>query len=142
MKKISLMLAGFGMLFLISCGRDTDAELTSPMFGKRDAILGAWKLDKVVERYYESGNPDPDTDEWTGLPGDSSVFKSDGWVYTYEPGYPDDPEILEYEVKGWNKLVIDELDFTIREITDSKLRLYIEETDDGDKWTSEIYLYR
>lgn len=142
MKKISLMLAGFGILFLVSCGRDTDAELAPLMIGKQDALLGVWKLDKVVEQYYEPGNPNPDTDVWAGQPGDSIVFKSDGWLYVYEPGYPDDPEILEYKVKGWNKLVIDELYFTIREITDSKLRLYAEETDDGEKWTEEIYLYR
>jgi hypothetical protein len=142
MKKISFMLAGLCMVFLISCSKGTDGELTPLIIVKEEQLLGKWKLEKVVEQYYEAGNPDPDTDTWPGQPGDSIVFKNHGLMYVYEPGFPDDPEALAYELKGWNKLVIDDLDFTIREITESKLRLYSEDKDDGDKWTEEIYLYR
>jgi hypothetical protein len=142
MKRIYFLLAGLSMLVFISCGKDSDSQLTPPVMASKEKILGAWKLDKSIEKYYEPVNTLVDQDEYIGEPGDSVVFRSDNVALGYEPGYSQDPEMFEYHIKGSNTISIDDEDYRITKLTESALHLYIEYIEDDTKWTQAIFLYR
>lgn len=141
MKKISFIIVGLSALLFISCQKDTNEADTAPIQNKAK-ILGKWKLESHVEKYYEPVNTLTENYEYIGEAGDSVVFRSDDLVYSYTPRFNQNPEISDYKLKGLNKIEIDDEEYTIVKLTDTQLHLYIEEIEAGTKWTYAIFLYR
>ena len=123
MKKLMLVMFCTSAFVLTSCQRDDE----DPQPTTAQKILGAWKMEKVIDEDYQPVNTLISVDEYTGLPGDSVVFKTNGMVYTYSDIDGDD--VTDYIVVDEKTIKIEDEIYEIKTLNDTQLYLYIDETD-------------
>lgn len=141
MKKIVFPLLGLVIIVVASCQKGADEK--TPKKKVKDQILGKWKLDYSTDDYYHPINTLFDHEQYDGRPGDSVVFRNDGFAY----GYTDDhggPEEIPYELINDSTISIDDEPYKIRKLTDTEMYLYQEEIYTGadQRYVIQTFLIR
>ncbi len=138
MKKIILAMLCLPAFVLTSCQRDDDEPLPTTS----TKILGAWKVDRAIDEDYHPINTLVDLEEYVGLPGDSVVFKTDGFVYTYSD--IDGNDETDYIVLDEKTIKIEDEVYEIKTLTDKELFLYLEEKDlaQDKRFVQKLYFKR
>lgn len=138
MKKIILSIITLSLFIFVSCDRNKDDVNEQ----NKTKIIGKWRLDKTIDEEYKPVNTLISSDVYTGEPGDSIVFKTNGTVISYSDQYG--PEEIEYLFSDNTTIVMDDEEYKIGKLTDTELYIYQEETDlsAGEKWMYKIYLVR
>jgi hypothetical protein len=136
MKKVSVAALLLAFIFINACTREKDEDYKPEM-------LGAWKLDRTVEEDYHPINTLEESNEYTGGPGDSIIFKANGLAYSYEDGSTE-PEETEYKLLNDSTIRIEFETFKIRKLTSTEFNLMEDEIDhaNDERWVYSIYLKR
>jgi hypothetical protein len=116
-----------------------------PIFEKTTAqkLSGKWRLQRIESYYYDPIPVLDDTTLYIGKPGDSIVFRSNTIIDNYEDGDLV-PDQVDYSIVNDTTLIIDGDLTKIRELTDTRLYLYGDETDNAanDRLVVHFFLYR
>jgi hypothetical protein len=136
MKKIILAMLCVSVVAAASCKRD-DAEPKTA-----DKLLGAWRLQKAVDEYYQPVNTLVDKEVTMGTAGDSVVFKNDNTVYSYSP--VDGNYATTYEILNETTIEIEDELYEIKKLTNSELYLYQDHTEaaTNTRYVQHLYFVR
>lgn len=137
MKNIIYSILGLSLFALISCQNDDVPEPTT-----QQKILGAWKLQKAVDEYYQPVNTLIETDEYLGVAGDSVVFKSDNMVYSYSPVEGNDE--TTYQILNDTTIRIEDELYKIRKLSATELNLFQEHLEPAvdERYIQRLYFVR
>jgi hypothetical protein len=136
MKKLSVAALLIAIFCITACTKPKDEN-------KNYSFLGKWMLDKTVEEEWAPINTLSYSDEYTGLAGDSIVFKANGLAYSYEDG-DTEAEETEWKLINDSTIRIEFENYTIKKLTDTEFYFRQEDVDQAlnEKWVYEVYLKR
>jgi hypothetical protein len=131
MKKLYVIGLCISIFITGGCNRNDDLK---DLAATRALLLGKWQLDKGIDEYYKPLNVLTEREETIGEPGDSSIFKNDNYVYSYQTRSTGvDEEIYEYTLVNDSTVIIDEEQWRIRKLTEFEMTLYQEETENDER---------
>jgi hypothetical protein len=138
--KMLLTLFTASVLLLASCQKDKDEAPPEPTTEQK--MAGKWKLEKIKLEFYKPSTVLVFSDEYTGTPADSLVFKPGGMLYTYDGSGA--PDIQPYAVIKKDTVTIDGNKYAVKELTATKFRLYANVVDMtlNERTVTDMYLYR
>jgi hypothetical protein len=136
MKKIILAMLCVSAVVFTSCKKDDAGPETA------EKILGAWKLQKAVDEYYQPVNTLVDIEETLGTAGDSVVFRKDNMVYSYSDVEGDD--VAPYEIVNETTIKIEDELYDIKKLTSTQLYLHQDhkEAATNSRYVQRLYFVR
>ncbi|HYE56322.1 MAG TPA: hypothetical protein VD996_15845 [Chitinophagaceae bacterium] len=134
MKNIIFSLLCLSVIMLASCQKD-DAPETN-----RTRILGKWKVEKVIDEYYQPVNTLIDREETTGNPDEYIEFTADGKVKMHSPSMGDDE--TTYEFIDEDTIMIEDEVYDIKELVEAKLHLFQDFTEGDQRFVQNAYFIR
>lgn len=126
MKNKSLVVISVMMMGLFACKPEKPFEDKSAKAG----LLGKWHLQRMVDEVYNPDGTLYERHETVTIPGDSVLFKQDGWVYCYSSELFSGVEEQPYRLVNDSTLDIEDELYKIRKLTDKEMLLYQRETDE------------
>jgi hypothetical protein len=132
MKPHLLILLAMGSLSLTSCQKDNEEDPATVT--TKQVIQGKWQINNVSIKKNFVGEENTVTQP--GKPSDYMDFMSDGKLHTYFGGKL---IINDYRVVDEKTISIDQDDASIRELTDSTMRLLTKDATGTIGFTQVIY---
>jgi hypothetical protein len=134
MRKTLLPLLGLAVLTAASCGKDPEVRKS-----KNELLHGKWMLQRAVEELYSPATTLIDSDEVTGEPGDSLVFKPNNILYSYEGSFE---EQSEYRLINDSTLHIEQEQWKVATLNERELTLVQDETFMDERYVIRIFMVR
>lgn len=137
MRKVIFSILCLSLLAMVSCQKDDIPEPTT-----EQKLSGKWKLQRVVEEYYQPINTLIDSEETPGREGDAVEFKANGIVHVYSLIDGDDE--TTYEILNDTTMLIEDEMYKIRKLTSTELNLFQDYVEPGgdERYVQRVYFVR
>jgi hypothetical protein len=146
MKKVSVLSMIIVLITLAGCKKDKSDKDQEKDPTTKEKLLGKWQLERLIDETWTLGGVLIDTETQMGEPGDSSIFKDNNMLHSYEdkPGGIVDEDVFHFMIFSDSLITLDEEFYEIKKLTDTALFLQQVDRDiqNNQKDVVKMYLVR